>query len=137
MEAPPFHLSDFLSAGGRAGELAAQLSSTPPFPPHLRHALLSGPERCGKTSLLLSYAYSLAARGLPVLLLCWRCAAVPQGSGRETERALAQPPPPLASCSPARSPARPLPLQGAAGGGAAAAARGRAGLRPRVGAGVD
>lgn len=66
MEAPPLHLSDFFGPSGAA------LADAPGFPPHLRHCLLSGPERCGKTALLLAYAHSLARRGIPVLLICWR-----------------------------------------------------------------
>jgi hypothetical protein len=69
------HLADFLGlAGGHPG-LQQQLAALPTLPPHSRHCLLSGPERCGKTALLFSLALSAARQGKSVLLLCRRCAA--------------------------------------------------------------
>ena len=67
----PFQLSDFVSAPSRP-DLTARLHAAPPFPPHLQHCLLSGPERSGKTSLLLHFALVAARAGHAVLLLCYK-----------------------------------------------------------------
>ena len=67
----PFQLSDFVSAPSRP-DLSSKLHAAPPFPPHLQHCLLSGPERSGKTSLLFHFALDAARAGQTVLLLCNR-----------------------------------------------------------------
>lgn len=68
----PFQLSDFVSAPSRP-DLARQLRAAPPFPSHLQHCLISGPERSGKTTLLFHFALAAARAGRAVLLLCDRC----------------------------------------------------------------
>jgi Mrp family chromosome partitioning ATPase len=62
------HLSDFFAVSDAAGTSAA----TQPLSPTPVHCLLSGPPRCGKTSLLFQLAYSLAARGASVLIIAKR-----------------------------------------------------------------
>ena len=69
------HLGDFLGLAAGHPALQQQLAALPALPPHSRHCLLSGPERCGKTALLFSLALSAARQGKSVLLLCRRCAA--------------------------------------------------------------
>lgn len=144
----PFQLSDFVSAPSRP-DLARQLRAAPPFPSHLQHCLISGPERSGKTTLLFHFALAAARAGRAVLLLCNRCGGWEgEGGGAVQLAAQAQR---GATCLKHSSPA-PLPaacptplfahspgarLQAQAGAGAAAAARGSAAHRPRLAEGAD
>ncbi|BDA40978.1 hypothetical protein COCOBI_01-6330 [Coccomyxa sp. Obi] len=61
-----FDLTDFLSPA----ESASINCQLPRFPDHLQHCLITGPVRCGKTSILLHYAYKLASKGKRVLFIC-------------------------------------------------------------------
>ncbi|CAL8466736.1 g6272 [Coccomyxa elongata] len=61
-----FDLKDFLSPA----ESAPIKCKIPSFPDHLQHCLITGPVRCGKTSILLHYAYKLALKGKRVLFIC-------------------------------------------------------------------
>lgn len=66
------HLYDVLGLAAAQPGLQRAMRELPPLPPDCRHFLLSGPERCGKTSLLFHIALSLARQGRAVLLLCRR-----------------------------------------------------------------
>ena len=80
------HLGDFLGLAGGHPALQQQLAALPALPPHSRHCLLSGPERCGKTALLFSLALSAARQGKSVLLLCRRYAECACASHRPSQK---------------------------------------------------
>lgn len=69
MHGSSLHLLDFFPGQSAPPGVSAQLGSAPPLVPQSRHFLLCGPERSGKTTLIFSLAYSLAARGASVLIL--------------------------------------------------------------------
>lgn len=66
-----FHLRDF-AARSVQSSIATSCSNLPAFPSELQHCLVAGPERSGKTSLLLHFAHSRAAAGDSVLFVCHR-----------------------------------------------------------------
>jgi len=82
-------LADFVSSGD--GEYADSLRCLPAFPASVTACLLCGPRGCGKTTLLLQYAWTMARRGTPVLCLLRRdkveqhCPAPSAQSGDERE----------------------------------------------------
>ncbi|CAK0754727.1 hypothetical protein CVIRNUC_002320 [Coccomyxa viridis] len=46
------------------------LQALAPFPSHVRHCLIVGPEYSGKTSALFHYAFNLASSGKNVYIVC-------------------------------------------------------------------
>eukprot|EP00803_Ostreobium_quekettii_P004788 evm.model.scf_1944.2 EVM.evm.TU.scf_1944.2 scf_1944:10345-15102(+) len=68
---PAFAYSQFLSADLNS-DVQRRVERLPPFPPALRHCLITGPERSGKTSVLFHYAHSIAATGNKVVFICKR-----------------------------------------------------------------
>lgn len=135
------HIADFLGYAAVHRGLTDQLAAVAPFPdaPDARCLLLSGPERCGKTTLLFHAALSLARQGASVLLLCRRqvlqcCVGMGgvMGSCLQTCNHTVLPCCPAALLPPTHlGPTNP---QGEAGGLPATAARGRAKQRSRLGA---
>lgn len=66
-----FRLKDF-AARSVQSSVSTACSSIPAFPTDLQHCLIAGPERSGKTSLLLHFAHARAAAGDSVLFVCHR-----------------------------------------------------------------
>ena len=135
------HIADFLGYAAVHRGLTDQLAAVAPFPdaPDARCLLLSGPERCGKTTLLFHAALSLARQGASVLLLCRRqvlqCCV---GMGAVLATCLQTCNHTVLPCCPAAvlppTHLAPINPQGEAGGLPATAARGRAKQRPCLGA---